>query len=460
MRSIAIIGSGQIGLLTAHGLRRAGYDVTLYSDRTGEQWLRESKPTGTASRFDPALGFERSLGLNHWEAEAPPITGVHVTLCNAPGNPLLSLAGRLEKPALTIDVRLQSARWMADLEAGGGRVVIESITVDRLDAIAAEHDLTIVAAGKGALARVFPRDEARSLYDAPKRNLALALFHTHRKGFAGVPFAPVKFEILDGAGEAFMTPFFHKDHGAECWVVLVEAVPGGPFDRFRGLADGRAVLDVARDLYRDLIPWDAPFLDGVELADEHGWLLGSVTPTVRSPVGRLPSGRVVTAVGDTAVTLDPVGGQGANSGNKMAQNLVESVIARGDRPFDAAWMTETFERYWSRHGAATYAFNHMFLEPPGAAARMLLIAQHGSDGTGHDVRQRLADAFVGNFADPRELTDVVLDVGKMRAFIARTAAAPWLLPVLRGGASVAAAQLRRKLGLEQRRPEASTMGLS
>src|SRR4029077_1910630 len=52
MRNIAIIGSGQAGLLAAHGLINAGYKVTLYSDRTADQWLNESRPTGTAARFD------------------------------------------------------------------------------------------------------------------------------------------------------------------------------------------------------------------------------------------------------------------------------------------------------------------------------------------------------------------------------------------------------------------------
>ena len=48
MRTIAIVGSGQAGLLAAHGLADAGYKVTLFSDRTAEQWLNESRPTGTA----------------------------------------------------------------------------------------------------------------------------------------------------------------------------------------------------------------------------------------------------------------------------------------------------------------------------------------------------------------------------------------------------------------------------
>jgi glycine/D-amino acid oxidase-like deaminating enzyme len=79
MRNIAIVGSGQAGLLAAHGLLKAGYKVTLYSDRTADQWLNESRPTGTAARFDISLSYERELGLNHWEKDAPKGEGVHLT---------------------------------------------------------------------------------------------------------------------------------------------------------------------------------------------------------------------------------------------------------------------------------------------------------------------------------------------------------------------------------------------
>src|SRR5262245_23962354 len=122
MRRIAVIGSGQVGLLAAHGFRKEGYDVTLYSDRTPLAWLTQSKPTGIAGRFDMALQFERSLGLNHWNTEASMIGGGHITLCLEPRNRLLTVAARLEKPGVAIDVRLQSHRWMLDLEARGGKV--------------------------------------------------------------------------------------------------------------------------------------------------------------------------------------------------------------------------------------------------------------------------------------------------------------------------------------------------
>jgi Styrene monooxygenase A putative substrate binding domain len=452
MRRIAVIGSGQTGLLAAHGLLQAGCEVTLFSDRSGEDWLRSCKPTGTASRFEQSLDFERSLGLNHWEDDVPKIRGAHITLCNSPGNPLLTLLGRLAPSALTIDVRMQSERWMADLTARGGRVVVESVTVPRLDAIAAEHDLTVVASGKGELARLFPRDAARSRYDKPARSLALAIFRSERRSVDGSPFLPVKFNILDGAGEGFFTPFFHKDHGAQCWSALIEAVPGGPLDRFAGVKDGRAALEAVRGVFRDFFPWDADFFDGAKLADEHGWLVGSITPTVRNPVGRLPSGRLVTGLGDTVVALDPIGGQGANSGSKMAQNLVESVARHGERAFDEAWMTSTFERYWERHGRPTCDFNNSFLEPPSLGARLMLLAQYGSDGLTSGPRQQLADAFVGNFIDPARLTDTVLNPGKARAFISETMGAPWLLPVLRGGLAVAAGQIRQKLGMTRHPP--------
>ena len=81
--------------------------MTLYSDRTASQWLNESRPTGTAARFHISLEFERELGLNHWEKEAPKGEGVHLTFCPAKDNRLLTLAGRLKDYFLAIDLSTQ-----------------------------------------------------------------------------------------------------------------------------------------------------------------------------------------------------------------------------------------------------------------------------------------------------------------------------------------------------------------
>src|SRR5438270_581221 len=148
MRNAAIVGSGITGLAAAHGLLRAGFRVDLYSDRTPEQWLNESRPTGTAARFDLALTFERELGLNFWDDVAPRGEGVFLTFCPTLHNPLVRLVGRLRRPFQAIDVRLQSYRWMKELAARGGKVIIEQVDAVRLDQIAAQHDLTIVATGR------------------------------------------------------------------------------------------------------------------------------------------------------------------------------------------------------------------------------------------------------------------------------------------------------------------------
>jgi hypothetical protein len=445
VRSVAVIGAGIAGLLTAHGLRRAGYEVTLFSDRTAEQWLA-ARPTGTAARFAPALAYERELELDHWDAQAPKVVGAHLTYCPRPGLRLATLTGRQVSPGAAIDVRLQSHRWMHDLEARGGRIVIESVTVARLDQIASEHDLTIVAAGKGELTQLFERDEARSVYREPKRNVAMVIVEGPALERREMPFVGVQNNIIEGIGEAVWIPYFHRDVGPT-WNLIFEAKPGGPMDVFSSAKTGAEALAAARHVIETLVPWDAEWAKGMQLADELGWLAGSITPTVRRPVGHLPSGRTVTCIGDTAVHFDPLAAQGANNGTKMAKHFVAQVIARGDLPFDAAWMTETFERFWTALGQPAFALTNLMLEPMTASGRLMLLAQAGSDGIRDDGRQAIADLFANGFADPGLLIDLLTDEATAKRVIAEKTGQWWGRPVVRGAMRVAGGQLRRVLGL-------------
>jgi hypothetical protein len=452
MRSIAIIGAGQAGLLTAHDLVRHGYQVTLYSDKTPEDFLTKARPTGTAARFDMALDYERELGLNFWEKDAPKGEGIHLTFSPAKGNRLLTLVGRFKKYFLAIDLRLQSSRWMTELEKKGGKVEIENVTVDRLEQIAGDHDLTIVAAGRGDIQTLFPRDEARSVYTKPQRKLCMICTKGQPFAFPGTDVLPVKFNFFAKYGEAFWVPWFHKDIGPS-WSMLFEAKAGGPLDRFDGVTNGHEAVDMGREVIKDLMPWDYEWCRNMELLDENSWLKGGFTPEVREVVGTLPSGRKVMSVGDTTMSLDPIGGQGANNGNKMARNLVTCIVERGEEPYDEAWMASTFERFWQRHHLIN-DFNNALLEPITNAGKQLLIAQYGSTGAAGDTPgpQAIANLFCENFDDPASLSPAFFDAKTAHKVIAQATGRPWWRAVLRGGLKVAKGQIRQKLGLNPHHP--------
>ena len=443
MRKIAIIGSGITGLIAAHGLRRAGLEVDLYSDRTPAQWLTESRPTGTAGRFDIALSYERELGLNHWDGKAPDGEGVDLTFCPKLGNRLIKLVGRFQKPFHAIDVRLQSARWMEQLEERGGRVHIQAVDLPQLDKIAAAHDLTIVAAGRAELAGLFERDPGRNVYTAPRRNLAMVAVTGCPPAFHDLPLLPVKFDFLGTDGEVFFVPYFHKDAGRS-WNILAEAQPGSRMDRFGGVRSGDEAVEVMKNVVAELFPWDYPFVRHMKLADPHGWLVGAVTPTVRRASAQLASGRVVAALGDTAISFDPIAAQGANSGIKQARHLVERIVAHGDAAFDRAWIDATFDEYWNEHASHAFTFSNLLLEPITAPAKELLIAQYGSDGYADNTSgsQRVANAFVENFNDPRRLTPAFTDMQRARQVIAENAG-PWAWNGVRGRARIARDQAKQ-----------------
>lgn len=421
MRKIAVVGSGQAGLLAAHALVQRGYDVALYSDRTPESWLRDARPTGTAVRFARSLAFERRLGLCQGHAEAPRMDGLQVTICSHAARPLLGLRARFAVSPLAIDLRLQSAAWLTELERAGGRVRIERVSPERIDEIARDHDLTIVATGKegGAL---FERDAARSPHTAPLRRLAMVNCEGPALQFADVAFAAAKFNVLDGVGECYWTPYFHKD-GRPVWNLVFEARPGSAHDRFGGARSGDEVLAIAKQLVREALPWDFGWLEHATLADEHSWLVGAVTPTVRQPIGRVPSGRPVVPLGDAYAAFDPLGAQGANMGNRLAEALTTAIIARGDQPFDAAWITSVYEPFYERWAGPAMRWTHLLLEPMRLAARYLVLAQDGADGStvGGTPRQRIADAFGATFDDPSTLVDTLGDLRRTRRRVAELA---------------------------------------
>lgn len=450
MRRMAVVGSGVVGLLAAHSLLKVGCAVDLYTDRSGEQWLNESKPTGAAVRFGKALEYERELGLDFWQDSAPNTPGVNFVLCLQPGTPFLELNGRFGVPALTVDVRLQSSRWLDEFEKRGGCLFIEKLDVARVDEIAGEHDLTVIASGKGDLSTLFPVDAERSVYTKPQRHLSMVLV-TNANDSRAFNRTPVRFYELPTAGETIWTPFYHKTRGPS-WILFSEAREGSVLDRFREVKSGEDLVDGYKQLIRDVYPWDWDWAKDMTLSDPNGWLVGEITPTVRKPVGRLPSGRVVTFIGDAGMIFDPIGAQGANNGNKMSRHLARAVVKRGDAPFDATWIEQTFEDFYHDEGKAAYHFNNVLLEGIPAAGQELLAAQYGSDGRIENLNaaQKIANAFCENFSDPCYNADAITDVERARQLIRQHTGSPAMIAIMKGRLAIIWDQIRWRLGARRR----------
>ncbi len=342
MRRIAIVGGGQAGLPLALGLLDKGYEVTVVTNREPDD-IRRGKVMSSQCMFDASLRIERDLGLNQWEAACPPVEGIGLAVPHPerPGHKLIDWAARLDRPAQAVDQRIKMPAWMELFAARGGRLLIQDGGVAELELLAASHDLVLLAAGKGDVVKLFERDAARSRFDKPQRALALTYVH----GMRPAPvFSRVAFNLIPGVGEYFVFPAL--THSGPCEIMVFEGVPGGPMDCWRDIRTPQDHLARSLDILRTFLPWEAERCAAVELTDANGILAGSFAPTVRKPVMTLPSGRLVLGLGDAVVTNDPITGQGSNNATKACAVYLEAILARGDQPFTAEWMRQTFERFW------------------------------------------------------------------------------------------------------------------
>ena len=406
-RAISIIGSGQAGLVLAHHLIGHGYEVTLYSDRTAAQWLNEARPTGVAYLFAETLDIERELGIDHWSATMREGGGAYIKALTAPDSEPLTVVARSTRPGAAVDQRMKMHRWMLDFEARGGRIVHESVTPERATVIAAASELTVLAAGKADLSRLIPRDDIRSVYAAPARRLAAGIVRK-AKGWRGeIDFDPIKFSALGPVGEIFWVPFTHKTEGPS-WAFIVEARPGSPLDTFGECKTGEQIVAFVRDAVRRFAPWDYDGIADMEYIaeDPYSWLTGAFPPTVRQAFGRLPNGALLMPIGDTAITFDPIGGQGGNNATRNAKFIGDAIVRHGGGTFGQAWMTKVFEDYWAFHGGHAYSFNNLFLDPTPALGELLAASAQDS---------RIADEFIaGGQTEPRKMFPWLDDLDETR----------------------------------------------
>jgi 2-polyprenyl-6-methoxyphenol hydroxylase-like FAD-dependent oxidoreductase len=380
--SFLVVGGGQAGLQLSFGLVQDGHDVTVMSNRTPDS-IRAGRVMSSQCMFDAALQHERDLGINIWERECPDIHGVSFAAPGPQDGKMIDWAACLESPAQSVDQRLKVPAWMEELEQQGGKLVLSEVTLPDLEHYAREYDLVIVAAGKGEVAQLFERDGSRSPFGAPQRALAL----TYVTGMAPRPeFPAVCFNLIPTVGEYFVFPALTTS--GPCEIMVFEGIPGGPMDCWGDVTTPQEHLERSKALLATFLPWEAERTRRIELTDDNGILAGRFPPTVRHPIGRLPSGAVVLGLADAVVLNDPITGQGSNNASKAAASYLTSIRANPDGPFDSVWMQATFDRYWEYAKYVT-AWTNALLGPPPQHVLDLLFAANDHP----DVAARFANGF-------------------------------------------------------------------
>ncbi|MEW2398251.1 styrene monooxygenase/indole monooxygenase family protein [Streptomyces sp. NPDC046862] len=386
MRSIAVIGAGQSGAQLALGLRDRGYEVTLVTDR-GPDEVRRGPVMSSQCMFDTALRTERALGLDTWQEEAPQISGIAVALSGDDG---VGWNAPLDAPAQSVDQRVKCAAWLERYEQAGGKLVVRAAGVADLEEYARSHDLVVVATGKGELGRVFPRDPERSPYDRPRRVLALTYVTGARSRHGDTL---VDLRIVPGVGEYFAFPALTVS--GPCEIMVFEGVPGGPMDCWDDVRTPEHHLERSLEILGRFFPDEYERCRTAALTDDGGVLRGRLTPTVRKPVARLPSGRQVLGMADAVVLCDPITGQGSNNAAQAAEHYLDAILRHEDEEFTPSWMQRTFDGYWRGWAQWSVAWTNSLLAGLRPHQQRLL--------TEAAEVPAVASAVAAGFDDPRTL---------------------------------------------------------
>jgi len=407
---IGIIGSGVSALHLGLYLRAHDVPVTIYSDRTPEQ-IEDARLLNTVAHHHHTLERERALGVHHWDA-AEHGYACHHHYINGPN---LRFQGDFENPSMVIDYRMYLPRLMRDFQDRGGDLVVgatpEAADVER---VSNDHDLIVVAVGRGSIGGMFRRRPERSPYDRPQRRLCVGLFH----GITRTKPVGVSLCISPGNGELLELPILTREGPATA--LLFENIPGGATEKLVDMSVEddipgfeRAVLEILDEHYA----WVAERVDrgSFRLMGPKDVLQGALTPVVREDYVRLSSGKYALAMGDTHVVVDPIIGQGANSASYSAWKVGERIVT--DFAFDERFCQSVAKAREERVMGISDFTNTMLNPPPHVMELIMAMAEN----------RALCDAFSANWDRPERNADATATPERTRAFMARhTAGSPAL----------------------------------
>jgi len=191
-------------------------------------------------------------------------------------------------------------------------------------------------------------------------------------------------------------------------MILFEAVPGSAFDCCDVKMTADQHLAKILEILDKFLPWEAERCKNVKPTDPNASLIGRVLPIVRKPVLTLPSGKLAMGVGDTAVTHDPLAGQGGNQAIKASKIILERILQNPNKKFDRVWMQETFDQIWRQYSQYSAKFTDLLLAPSPEAMQLIELATK---------TPRIANMLYNSFNDPATLITTLEDPVKLNAYI-------------------------------------------
>lgn len=407
-RKVAIIGAGLAGTTAGLGLVNAGFDVTIYSDRDRASLRNDVPPTGTAVYFGKSLEYDAEIIEDLYDIGNS--SGMSVRIFTGAGEartPVLAFDSPFKYRAQAVDTRLRADDRLARFLGRGGKFQVRAVTPQDVDAIAADVDLTLVATGKGGLSSLFPADPDRTAYAEPQRHLLLATFKGLDRADRQFAYRSSDggkhnwFNIHAEFGETFFGPYLHKDIGATR-AFIGFAKPGSPWiELFKSVTDTQSARDVVVNLYATYFPEDATLIEQLRPLheDPHSWFLGAVTPTARRAVATTANGHAVVAIGDAAISFDPIGGQGAQTAVIQAASLIRALKTHKGK-FTYEWLQDQFDKHWDHRGEAATEVTRLFLGDPKYATHAELLFPAAA------VNVDIGTAFLGLLSEPRPLLEV------------------------------------------------------
>jgi hypothetical protein len=414
MKKIAIIGCGSSAMILSHALlNQGGFEVTVFSEKTADQWY-DGPPTGTPFVAGENIDIERELGIEHWEDEMFFGDGIMLDFRTERGAAPLTIRGRFGKLGAAVDLRTRVRRWMDDFVGRGGRLIIERVTAARIESIAQTADLTILATGKGELGSIIDRDHERSEFDRSQRQM----FASIATGVRGWGLRnqhltrPIKFTFFGDAGEWFYVPFTHRTAGPS-YAINFMVRPGSYLDRFSDAKNCEEFLAIAKDTIKELAPEDSPAIEDLAPVDDHFNFLpfpAGIVPIVRKSHATLASSKIIIPLGDTAITYDPIGGQGYNSAARHSKWIADCMIEHSSSNFDGTWASAVFDEFWETHGRWACAWNNLMLKglPQATGLALQYAAEHVD----------FADQIFKDYFNPSAFMRWITDLEKVQARIA------------------------------------------